>query len=90
MAYRYQARPEPIVRCAFTGKSDLISNMVKSQLRYDDNTPIYFSSQNALSMYKHLHGYSPIIKADNATANSYYIETLRTCYPGIYKKQFGN
>ena len=76
-------------RCSFTGRRDLMSNMIRSTI-IDKENPIYFSSDNAFCMWKHLHGIVPIVHGTPEESHNYYMETLKTCYPGIYKRQFGD
>ena len=82
-------KPEPSARCAFTGKRDSISQMIRSD-KIDPEGPVYFSSANALAMYKHLHGIAPIIGGTVEEAHNYYMDTLKKCYPKIYRSHFGD
>lgn len=82
-------RQEPIGRCAFTGARELISQMVRSN-SIDPEGPVYFSSFNALMMYKHLHGISQLVPGDPEGSHQLYMDTLKKGYPSIYKRQFGD
>ena len=82
-------RQEVTARCAFTGEYDLVSQMVRTDKLGSDG-PFYFSSVNALAMYKHQIGICPLITGDAEQAHTLYMETLKKCYPKLYRRQFGN
>jgi hypothetical protein len=81
-------RSDPTGKCAFTGKRELLSQMIRSD-KVDPDGPLYFSSANALAMYKHVNGIAPIISGDVEEAHNHYMDTLKKCYPRLYNAQFG-
>jgi len=86
---RNTSRQVSTTQCAFTGTRELISQMVRSDKLGDDG-PLYFSSSNALAMYKHQLGICPLITSSPEDAHILYMDTLKKCYPKLYRHQFGD
>lgn len=81
-----------VARCEFCMTKNQVSEMKQSIHHTSDeqrDRPMYFASETCAFMYAYEHGNDNFPGETPADSHRMYMETLKKCYPQLYKERHG-
>lgn len=83
-------RSSPTVKCGFCEKIESPYQMRQSADSKNDDYPLFFCCECCSYMYSCESGCRDMPGQTKKESYDFYLDTLKRCYPNIYKKKYGN
>lgn len=90
MNHRHERGLNPIVHCGFCEKEESPLQMKTSLTQNSDQYPIFYCCECCSFMNAYENGLVDVTYQSAKESHEFYMDTLKKCYPNIYKKKYGD